>query len=155
MWSSKCEGHVPDYFISSTGAILGYRICWWYSLSPTILFKKKHKRIMRPLNRMKWSRKRTGRQGPGISVALSLLSTTLLETLGRMASFRCWCVLEPGMKKLFQNNILIKWKNILYISKVKPHKCWVLRFIYYLKYFVTKEESTIPWIPMNVKYRKS
>ncbi|XP_075019227.1 DENN domain-containing protein 5A isoform X3 [Calonectris borealis] len=57
--------------------------------------EKKHKHTMRPLSRMKWSQKRTGRQGPGISVALSLLSTTPLETLGRMASFRCWCVLEP------------------------------------------------------------
>lgn len=100
-WSHTCEGHVPNYFIPSTGAILGYCTRWWNSLSPTILFQKKHKRIMRPLNRMKWSQKRIGRQGPGISVALSLLSTTLLETLGRMASFRCWCVLEPGMKKLF------------------------------------------------------
>lgn len=81
---------------------------------------------MRPLSRTRWSQKRTGRQGPGISVALSLLSTTPLETLGRMASFRCWCVLEPGIKKLLY--YCCYWyfnemKKMLHMRQLLPTPC--------------------------------
>lgn len=74
---------------------------WWHFIISHHSFKKKHKHTMRPLSRTRWSQRRTGRQGPGISVASSLQSTTPPGTSGRMASFRCWCVLEPGTKKLY------------------------------------------------------